>query len=274
MGILRRAWDYLRGVKQRASDWFYKSTHVEMLEDLQAKNFNIPEHREIRVEHDPIIHALVTRVANNITARSPIFLDDAGNELEELKEQWEKAYYNNLLNDVIQTTRTHGFCVVEPLAEGVIADRTWLVHDPTDIMMTVFKKFMIEKYVVLPIIEEGDNVAIVEMVSQYDLFPEEVIHFYIGKFKKNREGVAAIKPIWDNAVRYNEILDAMKEMENPKKIHTIHYFKTSLDKGQMWAKPADKPNIEVRPNPEDRDKLEKVINKIVEILSTYTDIGL
>ncbi len=70
------------------------------------------------------------------------------------------------------------------------------------------------------------------------------------------------------------IWDAMEEMENSKKIHTIHHFETSLDAGRMWAKPADKPNIEVRPNPEDRDKLEKVINKIVEILSTYTDIGL
>ena len=214
MGVLRRAWDYIKGVKQRADDWFHKETHKEELEVLQAKNFKNEKHREIRAELDPIIYALVQRVANLITARSPIFLDDADNELEDLKEQWEKNYYNDLLNDVIQSTRTHGYMVLEPNIEDFDEDRNWLVHDPTDIMMMVFKKLKIEKYTVLPLIEGGDKVAITETVTNYDLFPNDVIHFYIGKFKLNRCGVATIKPIWDNCVRYSEIIGAMSRYDS------------------------------------------------------------
>jgi len=214
MGILQRARSWIVDKLQRASTWFHKETHKERLEELQAKNFTNAKHREKRTELDPIIHALVQRVANSITARSPIFLDEAGNELEDLKEQWEKNYYNDLLNDVIQATRTHGFMVLEPNVSDLGEDRNWLVHDETDIMMTVFRKFKIEKYVVLPLVEGGQKVAVHEVVSQYDLFPKDVIHFFIGKFKLNRCGVAAIKPVWDNCVRYSEILGAMSRYDS------------------------------------------------------------
>lgn len=190
-----------------------KKIRKAKLEILEATDFSVPEHRELRCELDPIIYALVQRVANLITVRTPIFLDDAGNELEELKEQWEKSYYNSLLNDVIQSTRTHGFIVLEPLAEGEIQDRTWLVHDSTDIMLIKYDKFNIVGYTVLPLVEPGTRSSIINVVEQYDLFPDEIIHFYIGKFKKNKEGVAAIKPIWNDCVRYCEMLDAMKEYD-------------------------------------------------------------
>ncbi|KKN41721.1 hypothetical protein LCGC14_0720390 [marine sediment metagenome] len=213
MGKLRRAYDYLRGVKQRAIDWFHKESHKEELEVLQAKNFKSEVHRELRAELDPIIYALVQRTANLITARPPIFLDKAGNEMEDLKEQWQKLLYSSLLNDVIQATRTHGYMVLETNVEGLDDDRNWLVHDSTDIMLTSFKKFKIEKYTVLPLIEDGERVSITETVSEYDLFPQDVIHFQIGKYKRNRTGVAPIKPIWDSAVRYSEILGAMSRYD-------------------------------------------------------------
>ncbi|KKN03486.1 hypothetical protein LCGC14_1107280 [marine sediment metagenome] len=214
IGILRRAKQWFTGLRQRASDWFHKETHKERLEELQAKSFKNPNHREKRAELDPIIYALVTRVANSITARPPIFLDKQGNEMDDLKEQWKKLLYSDLLNDVIQATRTHGYMVLETNVEGLDDDRNWLVHDSTDIQMIIFNKFKIEQYTVLPLIDEGEKVSLLNTVIQYDLFPKDVIHFYVGKFKLNRQGVSPIKPIWDNAVRYSEIIGAMSRYDS------------------------------------------------------------
>ncbi|MFX1371343.1 MAG: hypothetical protein ACFFCE_05740 [Promethearchaeota archaeon] len=213
MGVLRRAKEWVVGKVQRANEWIHSSIYADKLEVLKAKKWSNPKHREIRVENDPIINALVQRVANLITERTPIFLDKVGNEMEDLKEQWEKLSYNNLLNDVIQATRTHGYCVVEPLKDDVLEDRDWLVHDSTDIQKIKFKKLKIEKYKVKPELEEGENIEQSEAVSDYDLFPEDVIHFSVGKSKLNRQGVAPIKAVWDSSVRYNEIVSAMAEYD-------------------------------------------------------------
>ncbi len=194
--------------RDRAEDEYYDNSFKPSLEVLQAKNWNNEKHRELRVEFDPIINALVVRVAKLMTERSPIFLDSEGNEMNDLKESWDKNNYNDLLKDVIITTRTHGYNVVEWLKTPV-DDRSWLIHSDDDMIMITYEKFNLIKYTVLPKIETGNKVALQSIVSQYDLFPEDVIHFYLGRHKLNKLGFSPIKPIWDAAVRYMEMLEAM-----------------------------------------------------------------
>lgn len=71
---------------------------------------------------------------------------------------------------------------------------------------------------------------------------------------------------------FNVLFESIDEAKNPRKYTTIHRLRTSLERGHMWAKPVDeweqegRPNIEKRPNPEERIRLEQVIKKLGDIL--------
>lgn len=71
---------------------------------------------------------------------------------------------------------------------------------------------------------------------------------------------------------FNVLYESIEEAKNPREYVAIHRFRTSLERGHMWARPVDtweqegRPNIEERPNQEERIRLEQVIKKLGDIL--------
>jgi hypothetical protein len=59
------------------------------------------------------------------------------------------------------------------------------------------------------------------------------------------------------------IFESIEELENPQEYFTIRGFGR---RGQLRALPADKPKIELRPNPKERERLGEVIEKLYELL--------
>jgi len=195
---------------RRGTDFYFKFIHKSR-EQKQKPYEWTGENREKMVEINPIAKRLVVDVANLITARPPIFLDKNGNELQKLQNQWVEKLYNDLLKDCIIATRTHGFAITEFL-KNPIGDHNWLVHDVTEIIeMRIKEDYQIDYYRILPRIESTDNnkVSLSWVPTQKTLYPDKVIHYFIGKFKLDRTGLATLSAVWDSLIKASSILESM-----------------------------------------------------------------
>lgn len=193
--------------RDRASK-YGENVYVPSLLKMAAVDYSLPEHRMARLDEDPIAGNLVLKTAELITARPPIFLDKNDNELDETRNTWEDNQYNNLLKEVIESTRTHGYIALEVLKKP-INDRTWIVHDSSDIKTIKYRDLEIELYRILPRIEGGTETSIIDAPKQRDLLPEAVIHYYVGRYDRSLQGLGIIKRCWHALVRFTEIFESM-----------------------------------------------------------------
>jgi len=193
--------------RDRASK-YEDNVYVPSLLKMGAVNYSLPEHRMARLDEDPIAGNLVLKTAELITARPPIFLDENDNELDETRNTWEDKQYNNLLKEVIESTRTHGYIALEPLKKP-INDRAWIVHDSSDIKTIKYKELEIESYKILPRVEGGIETSIVDTPKERILEPKEVIHYYVGRYDRSLQGLGIIKRCWHALVRFTEIFESM-----------------------------------------------------------------
>ncbi len=175
---------------------------------MGAVNYSNWEHREARIDEDPIAGNLVLKTAELITARPPIFLDKNDNELDKTRDTWEDERYNVLLKETIESTRTHGYIALEPLKKPV-NDRAWIVHDSSDIRTIKYKELEIDSYKILPRIDGGIETSIIDQPKERILSPEEVIHYYVGRYDRSLQGLAIIKRCWHALVRFTEIFESM-----------------------------------------------------------------
>lgn len=187
---------------------YAKNAYIPTLLKMAAVDYSKPEHRVARLDEDPIAGNLVLKTAELITARPPIFLDENDNELDETRNTWEDNQYNNLLKEAIESTRTHGYIALEPLKKP-INDRAWIIHDSSDIQTIKYRDLKIELYRILPIIEGGTETSIIDTPVQRDLSPEDVIHYYVGRYDRSLQGLGIIKRCWHALVRFTEIFESM-----------------------------------------------------------------
>ncbi|GAH65065.1 unnamed protein product, partial [marine sediment metagenome] len=166
------------------------------------------EHREARIDEDPIAGNLVLKTAELITARPPIFLDENDNELDKTRDTWEDERYNVLLKEIIESTRTHGYIALEPLKKPV-NDRAWIVHDSSDIKTIKYKELKIESYRILPRVVGGLETSIIDQPKERILLPEKIIHYYVGRYDRSLQGLAIVKRCWHALVRFTEIFESM-----------------------------------------------------------------
>lgn len=193
--------------RDRASK-YGENVYVPSLLKMAAVDYSKPEHRMARIDEDPIAGNLVLKTAELITARPPIFLDRNDNELDETRNTWEDNQYNKLLKEAIESTRTHGYIALEVL-KNPINDRTWIIHDSSDIQTIKYKELEIELYKILPRIEGGAETSIIDTPKQRDLLPEDVIHYYVGRYDRSLQGLSIIKRCWHALVRFTEIFESM-----------------------------------------------------------------
>ncbi len=193
--------------RDRASQ-YGENVYVPSLLKMAAVDYSKPEHRTARIDEDPIAGNLVLKTAELITARPPIFLDKNDNELDETRNTWEDFHYNNLLKEVIESTRTHGYIALESLKEP-LDDRTWIVHDSSDIQKIKYKDLKIESYTILPKLEGGAETSTSGTPVQRELSPDKVIHYYVGRYKRSLQGLAIIRRTWHALVRFTEIFESM-----------------------------------------------------------------
>lgn len=186
------------------------STSVE----LSTAYSYTPESCEKRIEWDPIANALTIRVAQLVTKNPPIFLDEQGNELEQIREDWVKNDYDSIFQETITATRAHGFCATEKLSKP-FAGKNFLVHDPIDIVhINPDDRWNIQSYTVRPRIEETKRMVNYSIPEQRNVLARNCLHYQIGRKKYNQEGLSVLKPIWNLMVRANEILEAMAEYDS------------------------------------------------------------
>ncbi len=185
-----------------------ENVYVPSLLKMGAVNYSNPKHRVARLDEDPIAGNLVLKTAELITARPPIFLDKNDNELDETRNTWEDNQYNNLFKEAIESTRTHGYIACEVLKKP-INDRTWIIHDSSDIQTIKYKDLQIESYKILPILEGGIETSIIHAPVQRELLPEKVIHYYVGRYDRSLQGLGIIKRCWHALVRFTEIFESM-----------------------------------------------------------------
>lgn len=180
---------------------------------LKAKDFKNAEHREEMVEENAVAKNLVVKTANLITQHPPKFYDKKDRELKKIREAWEKKGYNDLLNDVIQATRTHGYCVTEWLNKE-FDGRNFMVHDSKDVDAIFYDSEMgIEKYQILETIRGLPETAGITAGYQRYLYSEDVIHYYVGKFDRSLQGLSVLKPIWQDLVKFGEIKNSMSDYD-------------------------------------------------------------
>ena len=190
------------------SGQYGENVYTPSLLKMGAVNYSNWEHREARIDEDPIAGNLVLKTAELITARPPIFLDKNDNELDKTRDTWEDERYNVLLKEVIESTRTHGYIALEPLKKP-INDRAWIVHDSSDIKTIKYRELEIESYKILPRINGGIETSIVDTPKERDLLPEDVIHYYVGRYDRSLQGLAIIRRCWHSLVRFTEIFESM-----------------------------------------------------------------
>ena len=193
--------------RDRASK-YTENKYIPSLLKMAAVDYSNPKHRTARIDEDPIAGNLVLKTAELITARPPIFLDKNDNELDKTRDDWEDNQYNNLLKETIESTRTHGYIALESLKEPQ-NDRTWIIHDSSDIQTIKYKDLKIESYKILPILEGGAETSIIQAAVQRDLSPDKVIHYYVGRYDRSLQGLAIIKRCWHALVRFTEIFESM-----------------------------------------------------------------
>ena len=187
---------------------YSENKYIPTLLKMAAVDYSKPEHRMARIDEDPIAGNLVLKTAELITARPPIFLDENDTELDETRNTWEDNQYNNLLKEVIESTRTHGYIALEPLKEP-INDRGWIVHDSSDIKTIKYKELKIDLYRILPRIEGGIETSIIDAPKTRELSPDDVIHYYVGRYDRSLQGLGIIKRCWHALVRFTEIFESM-----------------------------------------------------------------
>jgi len=185
-----------------------ENKYIPSLLKMAAVDYSNPEHRVMRLDEDPIAGNLVLKTAELITARTPIFLDENDNELDETENTWEDNQYNILLKEAIESTRTHGYIALEPL-KTPIDDRGWIIHDSSDIQKIKYKDLKIESYTILPILEGGIETSIVHAPVTRELSPEDVIHYYVGRYNRSLQGLGIIRRCWHALVRFTEIFESM-----------------------------------------------------------------
>ncbi len=198
MGFLKR---------DRASK-YGENVYVPSLLKMAAVDYSKPEHRIARLDEDPIAGNLVLKTAELITARTPIFLDKTNNELDKTMETWEDNLYNRLFKEAIESTRTHGYIACEALKKP-IDDRTWIIHDSSDIQKIKYRDLKIESYTILPKLEGGVETSIIDAPMQRELLPNKVIHYYVGRYDRSLQGLAIMKRCWHALVRFTEIFESM-----------------------------------------------------------------
>jgi len=187
---------------------YAENKYIPSLLKMGAVDYSKPEHRVARLDEDPIAGNLVLKTAELITARPPIFLDENDNELDETRNTWEDNQYNKLLKEGIESTRTHGYIVLEPLKKP-IDDRAWIIHDSSDIQKIRYKDLKIESYTILPKLEGGIETSIVSAPVTRELSPEEIIHYYVGRYDRSLQGLGIIRRCWHALVRFTEIFESM-----------------------------------------------------------------
>lgn len=187
---------------------YSKNVYVPSLLKMAAVDYSKPEHRVKRLEEDPIAGNLVLKTAELITARPPIFLDKNDNELDKTMDTWEDNQYKELLKEVIESTRTHGYMACEALKEP-INDRTWIVHDSSDIQKIIYEDLKIKSYRILPRLEGGTETSMISAPVEKDLSPDKVIHYYVGRYQRSLQGLGIIKRCWHSLVRFTEIFESM-----------------------------------------------------------------
>ena len=185
-----------------------ENVYVPSLLKLAAVDYSKPEHRVKRIDEDPIAGNLVLKTAELITARPPIFLDKNENELDETRNTWEDNQYNKFFKEAIESTRTHGYIACEVLKKP-IDDRTWIVHDSSDIKKIKYQDLKIKSYTIEPKIEGGAETSIIDQAKERELLPEKVIHYYVGRYDRSLQGLAIIKRCWHALVRFTEIFESM-----------------------------------------------------------------
>ena len=190
------------------SSKYAENKYIPSILKMAAVDYSNPEHRVKRIEEDPIAGNLVLKTAELITSRPPIFLDKADNELDKTRDTWEDNQYNILLKEAIESTRTHGYIACEVLKEP-LDDRTWIVHDSSDIQKITYRDLKIESYTILPRLEGGRETSIVQAPVQRELLPDKVIHYYVGRYTRSLQGLAIIKRCWHALVRFTEIFESM-----------------------------------------------------------------
>lgn len=193
--------------RDRASR-YGENVYVPSLLKMGAVNYSKWEHRVARLDEDPIAGNLVLKTAELLTARPPIFLDENDNELDKTREDWEDNLYNKLFKEAIESTRTHGYIALEPLKKP-INDRSWIIHDSTDIQKIKYVDLQIDSYTILPRLEGGLETSLVSTAVQRDLKPEQVIHYYVGRYNRSLQGLAIIRRCWHALVRFTEIFESM-----------------------------------------------------------------
>ena len=184
------------------------NTYIPSILKMAAVDYSKPEHRLKRIDEDPIAGNIVLKTAELITSRPPIFLDKNDNELDKTRDTWEDNQYNILLKEVIESTRTHGYIALESLKEPQ-NDRTWIVHDSSDIQAIKYRDLKIESYRILARLEGGRETSIVHAPVQRELLPGKVIHYYVGRYTRSLQGLAIIKRCWHALVRFTEIFESM-----------------------------------------------------------------
>ena len=185
-----------------------ENIYVPSLLKMGAVNYSNWEHRVARVDEDPIAGNLVLKTAELITARPPLFFDKDDNELDETRDTWEDNLYNNLFKEAIISTRTHGYIACEAL-KNPVNERTWIIHDSSDIKTIRYTELQIESYKIKPQIEGGLETSIVGVPVERILKPSEVIHYYVGKYDRSLQGLAIMKRCWHPLVRFTEIFESM-----------------------------------------------------------------
>lgn len=185
-----------------------ENVYIPSLLKLGAVNYSNPEHRVARIDEDPIAGNLVLKTAELITARPPLFFDKNDNELDKTRDTWEDNQYNNLLKESIESTRTHGYIACEVL-KNPINDRTWIVHDSSDIQTIKYRELQIESYRILPRLKGGVETSIIAAPVLRELSPDKVIHYYVGRYDRSLQGLGIIRRCWHSLVRFTEIFESM-----------------------------------------------------------------
>jgi len=194
--------------KRDRSSKYAESIYTPSLLQMAAVNYSNPEHRVARLDEDPIAGNLVLKTAELITARPPLFFDKADNELDKTRDTWEDNQYNKLFKESIISTRTHGYIALETL-EKPVNDRSWIVHDSSDIRKIKYQDLKIESYIILPKIEGGEETECIDVPKERTLTPNQVIHYYVGRYTRSLQGLSIMKRCWHPLVRFTEIFESM-----------------------------------------------------------------
>ena len=190
-----------------AFDNYYGNTYAPNLLKGLYNTIESPETREERIEIDPIAHTLTIRVANLITKNPPIFLDKQENELEDVREGWIKGDFDRIFNDSIIQCRTHGYSLTEHLKKP-FAGKEFIVWKATEYRTKLDNDWNVEFYEITPRLEPGDNLMHSSLPAPRKV-SDGVLHYEVGRRKRNQQGLSVLKPVWAQIVRANQILESM-----------------------------------------------------------------